>query len=150
MPTEYHNQRLYGYKYLVNGNMDITSDTTIMHEHMIQSTMHLFTTISTGISTAMINGYINGYINGCPFTNNHHHQSHICIHQQSSLAITYMHSPTLFASYNLAITCNSPNSSKGENTTHYDKHHIQHLQVIHTSSYSPIKLHTNDFPSIGS
>jgi hypothetical protein len=28
---------------------------------------------------------------------------------------------------------------KGENTSHYGKHHIQHLSIIHTSSYNHIK-----------
>jgi len=34
----------------------------------------------------------------------------------------------------------SHNSSKGENTPHYDKHHIQHPSIIDTSSFIHIKL----------
>jgi len=36
----------------------------------------------------------------------------------------------------------SHNSSKGENPSYYDKHHIQHLSIIHTFSYNHIKLIT--------
>ena len=38
----------------------------------------------------------------------------------------------------------SHNSSKGENTTLYDKHHIQHLTIIHISSFNHMKLFTKD------
>ena len=38
----------------------------------------------------------------------------------------------------------SHNSSKGENTTLYDKHHIQRLTIIHISSFNHIKLSSKD------
>ena len=38
----------------------------------------------------------------------------------------------------------SHNPSKGENTSHYDKYHIQNLSIIHVSSYNHIKLFTKD------
>jgi len=38
----------------------------------------------------------------------------------------------------------------GENTPHYDKPHIPHLEIIHVSSYNQIKLSTKDLPSIWS
>jgi hypothetical protein len=38
----------------------------------------------------------------------------------------------------------SHNLSKGENTTPYDKHHIQHLATIHISSFNHIKPFTKD------
>jgi hypothetical protein len=42
----------------------------------------------------------------------------------------------------------SHNPSKGENTSLYDKHHIQHISITHTSSYNHTKLFTKDFQSI--
>jgi len=46
--------------------------------------------------------------------------------------------------YNIAQQLHtlSHNPSKGENTTPYDKHHIQHLTIIHISSCNHIKLST--------
>ena len=38
----------------------------------------------------------------------------------------------------------SHNPSKGEITTLYDKHHNQHLTIIHISSFNHIKLFTKD------
>jgi len=38
----------------------------------------------------------------------------------------------------------SNNSGERENPTRYDKHHIQHLSIIHTSSYNHVKLLTKD------
>jgi hypothetical protein len=72
-----------------------------------------------------------------------------------------MQSPTTFtiqSTYNCHIYINqhqlynivqqlhiiSHNSSKGENTTPYDKHHIQHLATIHISSFNHIKLSIKD------
>ena len=43
------------------------------------------------------------------------------------------------------LRTNSHNPSKGDNTPNYDKHHIQHPSIIHTSSYIHIKLFTKDF-----
>jgi len=57
------------------------------------------------------------------FTNNITIIQHICIHQHHIIS----HSP-----------------SKGENTTPYDKHHIQHLEIIHISSFNHMKLFTKD------
>jgi len=37
-----------------------------------------------------------------------------------------------------------------KSTSHHDKHHVQHLLIIHTSSYNHIKLSTKDLPSIWS
>jgi len=73
-----------------------------------------------------------------------------------------MHSPTISPSIDTCIIQHqlyhivqqlhtiSHNSSKGENTTHYGKHHIQQLAIIHISSYNHIKLSTKDLPSIWS
>jgi len=49
---------------------------------------------------------------------------------------------------NQQLYTNSHNSSKGENPPYYDKHHIQHLSIIHTSSYNHIKLITKDLQDI--
>jgi len=51
--------------------------------------------------------------------------------------------------YNMAQQLHtlSHNSSKGENTTLYDKHHIQHLTIIHTSLCNHIKLFIKDWQS---
>jgi len=38
----------------------------------------------------------------------------------------------------------SHNSSKGENTTLYDKHHSQHPTITHISSFNHIKLFMKD------
>ena len=38
----------------------------------------------------------------------------------------------------------SHNPSKEENTTLYDKHHFQHLTIIHISSFNHMKLFTKD------
>ena len=42
----------------------------------------------------------------------------------------------------------SHDSSKGENTIHYDKPHIQHLTIPYTFSYNHIKLFIKDLQSI--
>jgi len=65
------------------------------------------------------------------FTNNITIIQHICIHQRRLYHIIQHHTI-------------SHNPSKGENTTPYDKHHIQHLTIIHISSYNHIKLFTKD------
>jgi len=71
------------------------------------------------------------------FTNNITIIQHICIHQHRLYHITQQHTI-------------SHNPSKGENKTLYDKHHIQHLTIIHISSYNQIKLFTKDLQSIRS
>jgi len=70
------------------------------------------------------------------FTNNITIIQHICIHQHRLYHIIQQHHTI------------SHNPSKGENTTPYDKHHIQHLTIIHISSYNHIKLFTKDLQSI--
>ncbi len=49
---------------------------------------------------------------------------------------------------NQQLHINSHNSSKGEYTPYYDKHHIQHSSIIHTSSYNYIKLFIKDLQGI--
>jgi len=74
-----------------------------------------------------------------------------------------MHSPTISSSFNIYALINinyiittqqlltiSHNPSKGENTSYYDKHLVQHLSIIHTSSYNHIKLFTKDLQGIRS
>jgi len=59
-----------------------------------------------------------------------------------------MHSSTPITSYNSTTHRISHNPSKGENTSYYDKPNIQHLPIIHISSYNDIKLFTKDLQSI--
>jgi len=66
------------------------------------------------------------------FTNNITIIQHICIHQHRLYHIIQHHTI----------------SHSGENTTPYDKHHIQNLKIIHISSYNHIKLFTKDLQSI--
>jgi len=51
---------------------------------------------------------------------------------------------------NQQLHTTSHNSSKGENTSYYNKYHIQHLLIIHISSYNHIKLSTKDWQDIRS
>jgi len=46
--------------------------------------------------------------------------------------------------FQLNKSCNYTYSSKGENTLYYDKHHIQHPSIIHTSTFNHIKLFIKD------
>jgi len=46
---------------------------------------------------------------------------------------------------NSTTSYNSHNLSKGENTPHHDKHHIQHSSIIHTSLFIHNKLFIKDF-----
>ena len=66
------------------------------------------------------------------FTKNITVIQHICIHQPRLYHITQQHHTI------------SHHPSKGENTAPYDKHHNQHLTIIHISSYNHIKLFTKD------
>ena len=66
------------------------------------------------------------------FTKNITIIKHICIHQHQLYHIIQQHHTI------------SHNPSKGENTTPYDKHHIQHRTIIPISSYNHIKLFTKD------
>jgi len=56
--------------------------------------------------------------------------------------ITYKHQQHHHS--NSTTSYNFHNSSKGENTPHYDKHHIQHLSIIHISPQSHIKPFIKD------
>jgi len=79
----------------------------------------------------------------------HEHMTHYAhVQQQLPTSSTYMHSPTILTSLQINNSTISHNSSKGENPPYYDKHHIQHLSIIHTSSYNHIKLITKDLQDI--
>ena len=70
------------------------------------------------------------------FTNNIIINNHICIHQHRLHHIIQQ------------LHTISHNPSKGENTSRYDKHHIQHLEIILTFPYNHIKLYTKGLQSI--
>jgi hypothetical protein len=82
----------------------------------------------------------------------HEHMTHYAHVQQQLTNIINIHAFT----NNINIITNqqlytlSHNSSKGENPPYNDKHHIQHLSIIHTSSYNHIKLVTKDLHDIRS
>ena len=127
---------------------------------------------SVTISHVCMNIWLNK--NAYVHTNNspHHHLSfsidaitnkitntrHIWIHREYHNQLPYMYSPSISQSINIYVFANidiiqqhhmiSHNSSKGENTSHHDKNHIQHLSIIHTSSYNHIKLFIKDLQSI--
>jgi len=74
-----------------------------------------------------------------------------CLHQQfNTIACMKIHlqhicTYTYIITNNITIIIqqlhiNFHNLSKGENTPYYDKHHIQHPSIIHTSSYNHIEL----------
>jgi len=68
-------------------------------------------------------------------------------HQNIIMIIINIHININNITTNQQLHIISHNSSKGENKSHYDKHHIQHLLIIHTSSYNHIKLFTKRFGS---
>jgi short subunit fatty acids transporter len=85
------------------------------------------------------------------------------IHQHHHHYLTYMHSPTISPPFNIYALININYiitihqliqfltiPSKGENTPYYDKPHIQHPSIIHTSSYNHITLSTKDLQGIRS
>jgi len=80
----------------------------------------------------------------------HEHMTHYAHVQQQLINIINIHAFTnninIITNQQLHIV--SHNTSKGENPPHYDKHHIQHLSIIHTSSYNHVKLFTRDLQSI--
>jgi len=119
---QYHNQSTYIYIYIHQP----------YHNH---STYMYLPTISQSI---------NIYV----FTNHITINEHICIHQQYHNQSTYVYSPTSTLSYNSTTSYYFSQFKWGENTPHYDKHHIPHLAIIHVSSYNQIKLSTKDLPSI--
>jgi hypothetical protein len=124
----------------------------------IKDNLHLYWTTSTTI--ALLSIYVHT-INMSQFNKEsspHHHQ-----HNHYHNYLTYMHSPKISTSFGIYATNQHHNiittqqlhtiylnPSKGENTPYYDKHHIQHLSIIHTSSYNHIKLSTKDLPIIWS
>jgi len=60
MPTEHPTQRQYGYKHPTqHGYKHPTQH--MMHGHMTQPTMHMFTTIQQLYSTAILTAIINSY-----------------------------------------------------------------------------------------
>ena len=105
----------------------------------------------------MINTSLHRSSNYNPYITNHH--QHISIHtytiKSSPIACKKIHQQHIctytYIIYNNITTIiqqlhiNSHNSSKGENTQNYDKHHIQHPLIIHTSSFIHIKLFVKDF-----
>ena len=99
-------------------------------------------------STYMYLPTISQSINIYVFTNHITINEHICIHQQYHNQSTYVYSPTSTLSYNSTTSYYFSQFKWGENTPHYDKHHIPHLAIIHVSSYNQIKLSTKDLPSI--
>jgi hypothetical protein len=115
-----------------DSTMQITSYT---FDNNIKDNLHLYWTTST--TNALSSIYVHT-INKSQFNkeSSPHHYQHIHYHN---------YQPTSQQLHTI-----SHNSSKGENRTHYDKHHIQHLATIHTSSYNHIKLSTKDLPSIWS
>jgi len=83
-----YNQRLYGYKYPVNGNMDITSDTTYdawTYDSITHAYVH-------NNSTAIINGYMyihafianHTQISMYKLTTNNQYHLHTIIQQHNS------------------------------------------------------------------
>jgi len=67
--------------------------------------------------------------------NKHHHNQH------QNIIMSIINNITT----NQQLHIISHNSSKGEITPHYDKHHIQHPSIIHTSSFIRNKLFIKDF-----
>ena len=67
--------------------------------------------------------------------NKHHHNQQ----QNIIMSIINNHISINNTATNQQLHIISHNSSKGENTPHYDKHHIQHPSIIHTSSFNYIR-----------
>jgi len=120
-----------------------------MHEHMTRHNAYVHTNNSPHHHHSL-----NIYAISNKITNTRH----ICSHRQYHNQLPYMYSPSISQSINTYVFANidiiqqhhmiSHNPSKGENTSHHDKHHIQHLSTIHTSSYNHINLFTKDLQSI--
>jgi hypothetical protein len=89
-------------------------------------------------TTYMYSSIISQSINIYVLANNITINQHVCNHQHRLYHIVQQ------------LHTISHNSSKGENTIHYDRHHIQHLESIHISSYNHNKPSTKDLPSIWS
>jgi len=92
------------------------------------TTMHMFTQLQQSTPTSFITCL--------------HQQLNIIacmkVHQQHICTYTYLITNVTIIIQQLHI--NSHNSSKGKNTSYYDKHHIQHCSIIPTSSFNHIKL----------
>jgi len=76
--------------------------------------------------------------------NEHHHNQH----QNIIMSIINIHTNINNITTNQQLHIISHNSSKGENTSYYDKHHIQHPAIIHTSTFNHIKLFIKDMQDI--
>jgi len=82
----------------------------------------------------------------------HEHMTHYAHVQQQLTNTINIHAFTNNVNIitNQQLRTISYNSSKGENTSYCDKYHIQHLSIIHISSYNHIKLSTKDLQDIQS
>jgi len=69
------------------------------------------------------------------FTTNNQHLAYSHQYQQ--------HHHKLTTSYNF-----SQSKQRRKNISHYDKHHVRQLLIIHTSSYNHITLFTKDLQGI--
>jgi len=76
--------------------------------------------------------------------NEHHHNQHQNIIMSIINILTNINNITT----NQQLHVISHNSSKRENTPYYDKHHIQHLSIILTSTFNHIKLFIKDLQGI--
>jgi len=76
--------------------------------------------------------------------NKQHHSQH----QNIIMSIINMDININNITTNQQLRIISHNSSKGENTLYYDKHHIQHPSIIHTSTFNHIKLFVKDLQGI--